>query len=108
MKDALARNLARLSAATGGSQAAVAATLGVSPAAVSEWELARKLPRTETLDLLAAHYGITRDALLAEHLVEAELAALAGQLSRSSSSVMSRARSCANSSARSVWAFSCT
>ena len=53
---------ARLSA--GLSQAAVAEHLGITAAAVSQWEAGKNLPRTSLLRSIAKLYGCTVDELL--------------------------------------------
>lgn len=46
------------------SQAAVAESLGIAPASVSQWETGKTMPKSDKLLEIAALYGCTVDELL--------------------------------------------
>ncbi len=51
-------------------QASIAKAIGVSPATVSNWCNAIKLPRMDKVDRLCAHFGIQRSDLMNEKTEE--------------------------------------
>lgn len=60
----IAENIKRLRTESGLSQAEFGKIAGVSDKAVSTWEMGTKVPRMGAVEKLAAHFGITKSAIL--------------------------------------------
>lgn len=71
LKEIFARNLCMYMKKTGHSQVDIAEYLNVSPAAVSTWCTARKIPRMDKIERLANYFGIPKSDLIEDKALAA-------------------------------------
>ena len=67
----IGENIKRLRTESGLSQAEFGKIAGVSDKAVSTWEMGTKVPRMGAVEKLAAHFGITKSAILDDTILPA-------------------------------------
>lgn len=65
-KEVFARNLAYYLERSGKDQKEVAEVVGVAPSTFNEWMKAKKYPRIDKIEMLAAYFGILKSDLIEE------------------------------------------